>query len=85
MNMKFAFPNPSLSKYGVIIFIDSDMPLLIKKLVNALERSGSSDSNSYLYCRGHKLSLKMLYQSCCASGSNINLTKDRFSKTVIQE
>ena len=93
MNMKVAFPHPSLSKDGVIIFIDSDMPHLIKKFVNALERSGSSDSDTDLHFRGHKLSLKMLHQLWCASGSNINdsirnvnkLTKDHFSKKIIQE
>ena len=88
MNMKVAFPHPSLSKDGVIIFIDSDMPHLIKKFVNALERSSSSDSDTDLHFRGHKLSLKMLHQLWCASGSNINdsirnvnkLTKDHFFK-----
>ena len=32
MNMKVAFPHLSLSKDGVIIFIDNDMPHLIKNL-----------------------------------------------------
>ena len=88
MNMKVAFPHLSLSKDGVIIFIDSDMPHLIKKFVNALERSSSSDSDTDLHFRGHKLSLKMLHQLWCASGSNINdsirnvnkLTKGYFFK-----
>ena len=56
--------------------------------MNALERSGSSNSDTDLHFRGHKLSLKMLHQLWCASGSNINdsirnvnkLTKDHFFK-----
>ena len=88
MNMKVAFPHPSLSKDGVIIFIDSDMPHFIKKIVNALERSGLSDSDTDLHFREHKISLELLHQLWCASGSNINdsirnvnkLTKDHFFK-----
>ena len=32
MNMKVAFNHPILSNDGIVIFIDSDMPHLIKKL-----------------------------------------------------
>ena len=54
--------------------------------MNALERSSLSDSDTDLHFCGHKLSLKMLHQLWCASGSNINdsirninkLTKDHF-------
>ena len=40
--------------------------------MNALEKSGSSNSDTNLHFRGHKLPLKMLHQLWCASGSNIN-------------
>ena len=60
--------------------------------MNALERSGSSDSDTDLHFRGHKLSLEILHQLWCASGSNINdsirnvnkLTKDHFFKKLFK-
>ena len=60
MNMKVAFNHPTLSNDGIVIFIDSDMPHLIKKFVNALERSGLSEHDTDLYFHEHKLSLNMI-------------------------
>ena len=88
MNMKVAFNHPTLSNDGIVIFIDSDMPHLIKKFVNVLERSGLSEHDTDLHFHGHKLSLNMLHQLWCESGSNLSnsvrnvnkLTKDHFFK-----
>ena len=69
------------------------MPHLIKKIVNVLKRSGLSENDTDLYFHEHKLSLNMLHQLWCESGSNVGdsirnvnkLTNDRFSKTITQE
>ena len=45
INMNVAFNRPTLSNDGIVIFIDSDMPHLIKNFVNALERSGVSEND----------------------------------------
>ena len=62
INMNVAFNRPTLSNDGIVIFIDSDMPRLIKKFVNALERTGLSEHDTELHFHGHKLSLNMLHQ-----------------------
>ena len=54
---------------GLLFFIDSDMPHLVKILVNALERSGLSEYDTDLYFHEHNLSLNMLHQLYCESGS----------------
>ena len=86
MNMKVDFNHPTLSNDGIVIFIDSDMLHLIKKFVNTLERSGLSTHDTDLHFHEHKLSLNMIHQLWCESGSNLSnsvrnvnkLTKDFF-------
>ena len=64
------------------------MPHLIKKIVNALKRSGLSENDTDLYFHEHKLSLNMIHQLWCELGSNLSdsvrnvnkLTKDHFFK-----
>ena len=48
MKMKIAFKHPILGCDGIYIFIDSDMPHLGKKYVNALERSGQTEHKTNL-------------------------------------
>ena len=88
LNMKVSFKHPIFGDDGIFIFIDSDMPHLIKKFVNALERSGQAEHKTDLQCNGQKLSLAMLHhlwiQSGSGSGSSIRtvqkFTKDHFKK-----
>ena len=42
MDMKIVFPHPIRS--DILIFIECDMPHLIKRFVNSLKRSGEKDS-----------------------------------------
>ena len=57
VSFKIAFRHPL--RPDIIILIGGDMPHLLKKIVNALERSGVKKSTD-LHFRGQKLSLKML-------------------------
>ena len=80
---KVAFNHPIHA--DTIIFLGGEMPHLIKKIVNAFERSGSVKSTD-LQFRGQHLSLKMLQQLwlCEQSESKIGslrtifLTDDHF-------
>ena len=74
MNIKVAFNHPILSNDGIVIYVDSDLPHLIKKIVNALERSGLSEDDIDLNFHGHKLSLNIFHQLWCESESNVNLS-----------
>ena len=88
MNMKVDFNHPTLSNDGIVIFFDIKIPHLIKKIVNILERSSLSEHNTALHFHGHNLSLNMINQLWCESGSILkdsirnvnNLTKDPFLK-----
>jgi hypothetical protein len=60
LDMKVASHHPT--RPSSIIFIGGDMPHLIKKCVNALERSGKSDLKTDLLFKGKKLSLAMLHE-----------------------
>ena len=72
MSIKLAFNHLTILDDGIVVFIDSDMLHLILKIVNALERSGLSENNIDLHVHGNKLSLKILHQLWCESGSNVN-------------
>ena len=56
MDMKIAFNHPIRS--AILIFIRGDMPHLIKKFVNVLERSGEKYSTNLFFENNH-MSLKM--------------------------
>ena len=93
MNVEVALNHPSLYNDGIVIFIESDMPRLINKIINSLERFSLSEHDTDLHSHGHKLSLNMLHLLWFESGNNsgefvrnVNmLTKDHFSKIVTQE
>ena len=61
LHFPVAFYHPSLPMdKKVLIFIMSDMPHLIKKFVNALERSFAKGKKTKLMFLGKKLSLRMI-------------------------
>jgi hypothetical protein len=85
-DMKVAFHHPT--RPSSIIFIGGDMPHLIKKCVNALERTGKSDSKTDLLFKGKKLIIAMLHELwkiCGDAGGpgslrNYPLTADHLEK-----
>ena len=54
-DFKIAFDHPTLP--GIKVFAAGDMPYLIKKIVNAMERTGQSKSKTSLSYLGQRLSL----------------------------
>ena len=68
---------------NVIIFISGEMPHLIKKIVNALERSGSVKSID-LYFRGQHVSVKMLQQVwlCDQTENKIGSIRTNFRQMI---
>ena len=57
MDMEIAFYHPI--RRDILIFIGVDMPHLVKKFVNALERNGEKDSTIFFFENNH-MSIKML-------------------------
>ena len=58
VDFKIAFEHPTIE--GLYIFIAGDMPHLVKKIVNAFERSGISRKKTKLSFKGQRISLKMI-------------------------
>ena len=86
MDMKIAFPHPIRS--DILIFIGGDMPHLVKKFVNTLERSGEKDSTN-LFFENNYMSLKTLenvWKKSAGSGMGSirtnNLTHEHFHKNA---
>ena len=80
--MKVAFWHPDL-KGEVLVFIHSDMPHLVKKIVNALERSSLEKHKTDLQFRKMPLNLRMLEKiweegdgGCTGPHSNSGLEVD---------
>lgn len=87
LKMKIAYWHPCFEKKdNIIIFLHSDMPHLIKKIVNALERT-DQESSTDLHFRRKKMSLLMihkLWERSKTDGSPLRKFKfsnDHFFKT----
>eukprot|EP00978_Attheya_sp_CCMP212_P047092 scaffold421221_cov91-Attheya_sp.AAC.2 len=70
MKQKVAFYHPALVDEKILVFIGGEMPHLIKKVVNALEKSDSMKSKRNLKFRGKSLSLNKLQKLFIASGGD---------------
>ena len=58
LDFKVAFDHPTIP--GILIFAAGDMPHLIKKIVNAMERSGKSTKKTSLPYKCQKITLQMI-------------------------
>jgi hypothetical protein len=58
LEKKVAFHHPT--RDDITIFIGGEMPHLIKKIVNAFERSAPGCKSTHLHFQGNEMSLKML-------------------------
>jgi hypothetical protein len=82
-SMKIAFRHPC--RKDLLIFVQGDMPHIVKKFVNALERSSDYQSTTWLQFRGQYLSLGDLqdvWLACRKATENTvrteHLSKDHF-------
>ena len=82
-SMKIAFRHPC--RKDLLIFVQGDMPHIIKKFVNALERSGDYNSTTWLQFREQYLSLgdlQDIWLECRKATENSirteHLSKDHF-------
>ena len=86
VEMKVAFRHPILD--DVWIFVGGVMPHLIKKIINAFDRSGKKKSTDLKF-RWHKMSLENVYEIWECDGGRMGdirthiLTKDHFEKNLI--
>jgi hypothetical protein len=79
LDLKVAFPHPDFPDNDILIFIQADMPHLLKKFVNALERSSLKKHKTKLRFRGKSMSLLKLHKLWKASELGYALRTSKFT------